>query len=116
MAENQLETKRERLKKIRKDKDLDQTGFGALFSLSQNYISALEKDKYDIPIEVMVKLVEMGYNLNWLMAGVEGMNRLEDEQLQLTAEPSISYEERQELDRLRQIEVFLKDKFPDFKL
>lgn len=59
----------DRLRKIRKDKGLDQGDFANFLNISQQNLSNYETNKRDIPEQIKIKLQQNGVNLNWLISG-----------------------------------------------
>jgi phage repressor protein C with HTH and peptisase S24 domain len=58
-----------RLKTIRKDLDLSQKKFAEIFEAHYSSIINYEKDEREIPQSMLLKLMNMGYNIPWLLSG-----------------------------------------------
>ena len=68
------ESQGERLKKIRQALNLSQDDFGAIFEISKQFVSLLEKDKTSLNNEKLVKLLlDYNVNINYLLGGIGSM-------------------------------------------
>lgn len=59
----------ERLKEIRNNLELSQSRFGAFLGIPQTTYANYESGKAAIPDQIKIKLLNMGYNINWLLTG-----------------------------------------------
>jgi len=69
-----METQGQRIKNIRLALKLSQDEFGAIFDISKQYVSLLEKDKTFLNNDKIVKLI-LDYNVsaNYLLVGIGEM-------------------------------------------
>ena len=66
-----METQGQRIKKIRTALNMSQEDFGRIFDITKQYVSGLEKDKFSLNNEKIVKLLlDYNINANYLLAGV----------------------------------------------
>ena len=69
-----METQGMRIKKIRQALNLSQDDFGAIFEISKQFVSLLEKDKTFLNNEKLVKLLlDYNVNINYLLGGIGSM-------------------------------------------
>ncbi len=59
----------ERLKTVRKDLDLSQEKFAAGLSIHLRSYVSYEQGHRSLPQNVLIQLLNMGYNINWLLTG-----------------------------------------------
>lgn len=112
MTENQRKEQGERLKQIRKDLGMTQGDFADLIGTDQTQLSRTEKGSYAVQASYLSKLVQLGYNLNWLMIGMGSMKLGEIDNKSQVA----TAEESGIVDTQQKILEFLKSKFPDFDI
>ena len=75
-----METQGERIKKIRLALNMSQEDFGRIFDITKQYVSGLEKDKFYLNNDKLVKLLlDYNINANYLLAGI-GMMFTNNEQ------------------------------------
>ena len=58
-----------RFKEIRTSLKKSQKEFAEMFGITQQNMSLYETGKLDLPNLIMVKLNEMGFDINWLLTG-----------------------------------------------
>lgn len=115
MTEKQQAERGERLRMIRKDLGLDQESFAKRIGFSQSQLSRTERGVLEIQVEQQLALIELGYNLNWLMAEIGPMtlDRMQ-ENMPLAADSGNLAYQRERDRRLEELEAFIREKFPDF--
>lgn len=77
--ETENKTIGERIRQVRRDKKMNQTDFGKTISVSQNYLSAIEKND-NLATDKIIKLICLIYGVSedWLRNGEGPMYSAED--------------------------------------
>ena len=77
--ETENKTIGERIRQVRRDKKMNQTDFGKTISVSQNYLSAIEKND-NLATDKIIKLICLSYGVSedWLRNGEGPMYSAED--------------------------------------
>ena len=112
----------ERIKKIRKDKNLNQKSFAKAIGISQGALSEIENSNINPSIETVISIVKQ-YNisLNWLILGEYNKESLSKEKDKLASEIIKMYKfngditKEQRVKILKDIDIFinLKNKILD---
>jgi phage repressor protein C with HTH and peptisase S24 domain len=99
----------ERLKAVRKDLDLSQEKFAAELSIHLRSYVSYEQGHRSLPQNVLIQLLNMGYDINWLLTG-DGKMKASGTTNDI---PHINYVTKQQIPLIKDIkEAFKNQDFP----